>query len=113
MPYKHSKRLDANRVSDGKPVFLKLIPRSSPEIEIGRLLASPTLQNDPRNHCIPVLDILDDPVHGDGAILVLPLLRQIDRPPPATMQEFTSLVEQTLEVKLLLACLGSSSNFNV
>lgn len=102
MSTKHSKRLDANRVSDGKLVFLKLIPKSSPEIEIGRLLASPSLQADPRNHCVPILDILDDPILEDGAILVLPLLRQIDRPPPTTIQEFIALIDQTLGVNPLM-----------
>ncbi|KAG8913703.1 hypothetical protein FRC01_004418 [Tulasnella sp. 417] len=94
----HSKRLDAHRVSDGRPVFLKLTLGSSPEIEIARILASPTLKDDPRNHCVPFLDILEDPVLPDGVILVLPLLRMIDRPPPATIQEFVSLIDQTLEL---------------
>ncbi|KAG8951308.1 hypothetical protein FRC04_006548 [Tulasnella sp. 424] len=98
----HSKRLDAHRVSDGRPVFLKLVSTSSPEIEIGRMLASPALKNDPRNHCVPVLDILVDPVVPDGVILVLPLLRQIDRPAPATIKEFVPLIQQTLETLVFL-----------
>ncbi|KAG8914066.1 hypothetical protein FRC01_004239 [Tulasnella sp. 417] len=96
----HSKRLDAHRVSDGRPVFLKLTLGSSPELGIARILASPTLKDDPRNHCVPLLDILEDPVLPDGVILVLPLLRMIDRPPPATIQEFVSLIDQTLEAYL-------------
>ncbi|KIO16610.1 hypothetical protein M407DRAFT_33737 [Tulasnella calospora MUT 4182] len=98
----HSKRLDAHRVSDGQPVFLKLASGSSPEIEIARILASPTLKGDPRNHCVPFLDILEDPVIPNGVILVLPLLYRIDRPAPATIQEFVPLIDQTLETLVFL-----------
>lgn len=62
------------------------------------MLASPTLKDDPRNHCIPFLDILEDPVFLTGVILVLLLLRKIDHPAPAIIQEFVPLIDQTLEL---------------
>ncbi|KAG8918896.1 hypothetical protein FRC01_001590 [Tulasnella sp. 417] len=96
----HSKRLDAERVSDGKPVFLKLAPKSSPEINIGRIIASKELLQDPRNRCAPLLDVLDDPVNPEGVILVFPLLRRLDHPMPTTIGEFVPMVQQTLEVRL-------------
>lgn len=78
------------------------------------MLASPALKNDPRNHCVPVLDILVDPVVPDGVILVLPLLRQIDRPAPATIKEFVPLIQQTLEVSCsFLSFLSSTESLDL
>ncbi|KAG8997917.1 hypothetical protein FRB90_012409 [Tulasnella sp. 427] len=98
----HSKRLDAERVADGRPVFLKLAPKSSPEITIGRLLASPDLIKDPRNRCAPLLDVLEDPVDIESVILVFPLLRRLDHPRPTTVGEFVPMIQQTLETLAFL-----------
>ncbi|KAG9024139.1 hypothetical protein FRB95_012039 [Tulasnella sp. JGI-2019a] len=89
--------LDATRVSDGKVVYLKSTLRSSPEIRIGEFLWSEQLRNDPCNHAIPLLEVLDDPDDSDLVILVIPLLRRLDSPRPASVREVVSLVEQTLE----------------
>ncbi|KAG8842241.1 hypothetical protein FRB96_005845 [Tulasnella sp. 330] len=88
---------DATRISDGATIFLKHVQSSSPEIEIGRFLCSETLRNDPRNHSIPLLDVLEDPSEPDHAILVLPLLRRLDMPKLASVRECVALVEQSLE----------------
>ncbi|KAG8922681.1 hypothetical protein FRC01_013737 [Tulasnella sp. 417] len=92
-----SKKLDAERISDGVPVFLKPIPKSSPEIPIGILLTSDKLRDDSRNHAVPLLDVIEDPTDPDGVILVLPMLRRIDSPLPGSVKECLELVEQTLE----------------
>ncbi|KAG8913702.1 hypothetical protein FRC01_004417 [Tulasnella sp. 417] len=89
--------LDAERLSDGQIVFLKPVPKTSPEIEIGCLLTSEDMRKDPRNHAIPLLDVIDDPVVPNTVILVLPLLRLIDSPPPSSVGECIDLVNQTLE----------------
>ncbi|KAG8921517.1 hypothetical protein FRC00_008539, partial [Tulasnella sp. 408] len=73
------------------------VPKSSSEIEIGRYLSTEELQNNPRNHALPLLDVLEDPSDPDYAILVLPLVRRIDVPEPASVRESVDLVEQTLE----------------
>ncbi|KAG9047865.1 hypothetical protein FS837_001341 [Tulasnella sp. UAMH 9824] len=90
--------LDAERISDGQQVFLKAVPKSSPEVEIGKYLSSPELRHNPRNHSIPLFDVLDDPVVPGGVILVLPLLRLLGEPLPDSVREALEIVEQTLEI---------------
>ena len=53
--------MDAVRVRDGLPVMLKrLLPDEGPyELKINRLFSSPELANDPRNHCAPLLDLIE------------------------------------------------------
>lgn len=90
--------LDATRVSDGRVVILKHTLSSSPEVAIGRLLMADSLRNDPKNHAIPLLDILEDENDAENVILVLPLLRRLDSPPLASVREFVDLVGQLLQV---------------
>ncbi|KAG9022479.1 hypothetical protein FRB95_014729 [Tulasnella sp. JGI-2019a] len=89
--------LDAIRVSDNKPVYLKVVSKSSSEITITQLLGTGDLLKDPRNHAVPLLDILEDADDPEHAILVLPLLRRLDYPGPASIRECAALIEQTLE----------------
>ncbi|KAG9019231.1 hypothetical protein FRB90_005062 [Tulasnella sp. 427] len=84
-------------MSDGKTVYLKHVSKSSPEVEIGQYLSSDGLLNDPRNHCLPVLDVLKDPKDPENVILVIPWLRRIDSPEPASVRECVDFVHQTLE----------------
>ena len=91
--------LDATRIADGTPVMLKLVPASSPEVEIGTYLRSEeALRRDPRNHAAPILEMLQDPFKEDHTILVMPLLRRVDQPNPVSVRECVDFVEQTLEV---------------
>ncbi|KIO15972.1 hypothetical protein M407DRAFT_34398 [Tulasnella calospora MUT 4182] len=79
--------MDAQQLSDGKTVYLKHTKKDSPEVEIVQYLSSEELRNDPRNHCQPSLDVLrneDDPEH---VILVIPWLRRIDSPEPASVRD--------------------------
>ncbi|KAG8994897.1 hypothetical protein FRB94_009612 [Tulasnella sp. JGI-2019a] len=89
--------LDATRISDNKPMVLKIVTKPSSEIVIGQFLLTGDLSNDPRNHCIPLVDVLEDANDPEHAILVLPLLRRLDSPGPASIRECVSLIEQTLE----------------
>ncbi|KAG8945125.1 hypothetical protein FRC04_001191 [Tulasnella sp. 424] len=89
--------LDATRISDKRTAFLKHISKSSPEIEIERYLSTKELQSDPRNHALPALDVLEDPSDSEHVLLVLPLVRRIDTPEPASVRESVDMVEQTLE----------------
>ncbi|KAG8891827.1 hypothetical protein FRB99_003327, partial [Tulasnella sp. 403] len=89
--------LDAVRVSDGQPVFLKHISKSSTELELGKYLSSSELLKDPRNHTAPLLDVLEDESDPENVIVVLPFLRPINAPYPASVKECIELVQQTLE----------------
>ncbi|KAG8898377.1 hypothetical protein FRB99_007486 [Tulasnella sp. 403] len=89
--------LDAERTSDGRPVFIKHIPKDSPEIPIGQYLSSEELRRDPRNHACPLLDVLEDENDQDNVIIVAPLLRPVTSPSPASVKECVEMVGQTLE----------------
>ncbi|KAG8921054.1 hypothetical protein FRC02_000471 [Tulasnella sp. 418] len=89
--------LDAKRLEDGTPVMLKRVKSTSPEIPIGRYVSSPELRDIERNHCIPLLDVLEDPLDLHYSILVLPLLRRIELPPVKTVGECADFIRQTLE----------------
>ncbi|KAG8921230.1 hypothetical protein FRC01_000349 [Tulasnella sp. 417] len=75
--------LDAQRLSDGKTVYLKYVSKDSPEVEIGQYFYSPELRDDPWNHCLPLLEVLRQDSDPDNVILVIPWLRRIDSPDPA------------------------------
>ena len=75
-----------------KMIDLKLFPQ---EIEIHRYLTSLEVE---RNYAAPILDWFPDALDPTFAIAVLPLLRDIERPPPATISECVDFVKQTLEV---------------
>ncbi|KAJ6555632.1 hypothetical protein DFH09DRAFT_1165006, partial [Mycena vulgaris] len=64
------------RISDGKLIMLKCISKSTHpfEVEIATSLAPPPLADDPRNHAIPISEVLQNPVNTDKQILVMPRL---------------------------------------
>jgi hypothetical protein len=84
--------MDATRISDGASVALKSIkPSVHPyEVEIGTYLSSEPLASDPKNHCVPIYEVLDVPDVDDRVILVMPFLRRYNRPPLQTFQTFFS-----------------------
>ena len=68
------------------------------EVDIGRYLTSPPLSNDPRNHCCPLLDVLQDPHDSDMQLVVLPFLKRYNEPKFATIGEAVEFFRQALEV---------------
>ncbi|KAG8920048.1 hypothetical protein FRC01_000952 [Tulasnella sp. 417] len=75
----------------------KEVKSNSKEGLITCYLSSEHLKNDPRNHAIPVLDVLRDVVRPDSVLLVLPLLRHTTYPSISSVSEALDLVGQTLE----------------
>ncbi|KAH9914994.1 kinase-like domain-containing protein [Amylocystis lapponica] len=94
----YSHVLDAVRVSDGKMVTLKqLSTKDHPnEVEISQMFSSPELAADPRNHCVPVYDVLTPP-DPDIMLLVLPLLRKYNDPPLITVGEVVEFLHQVFQ----------------
>ncbi|KAI5116533.1 hypothetical protein M0805_005519 [Coniferiporia weirii] len=92
-----SKTTDATRVSDNLTVYLKKISKRSNERAIAQYLTSGERPQDPRNHCIPILDHFE--LEGDESIeiIVMPLLRPLDKPPFSSVDEVVDFVRQTLE----------------
>ncbi|TFK92749.1 hypothetical protein K466DRAFT_581658 [Polyporus arcularius HHB13444] len=94
-----SKTLDATRTKDGQIVVLKHDSKSVHpyEIDIALFLSSPPLATDPRNHCCPVLEVLDDPYDTDRRLMVMPLLRIYNDPKFVTVGEAVEFFRQAFE----------------
>lgn len=52
----------------------------------------------PANHCVPILDVLEDPIDPTQSLLVMPYLRPFNDPDFGAIGEVVDFVEQTLEV---------------
>ncbi|KAJ6629474.1 hypothetical protein B0H10DRAFT_1939855 [Mycena sp. CBHHK59/15] len=74
--------MDASRISDGAFVMLKYIEREIHpyEVEIGTWFSQEPQASDPDNHCVPIFDVLDVPDIPGRQIIVMPLLRNYDKP---------------------------------
>jgi serine/threonine protein kinase len=92
--------MDATRRRDGKHVMLKKIyPEEGPhELVITQLFSSRELVRDPRNHCVPLLDIIEIPQNGQK-LMVMPLLRPFNDPHFQTFGEFVAFFTQICEVR--------------
>jgi hypothetical protein len=92
--------MDATRISDGASVALKSIkPSVHPyEVEIGTYLSSEPLASDPKNHRVPIYEVLDVPDVDDRVILVMPFLKRYNRSPLQTFGENVDFFQQIFEV---------------
>ncbi|KAK7028445.1 kinase domain-containing protein [Favolaschia claudopus] len=91
--------MDAIRTSDGTKVLLKSVSTSlNPyEVEIAQLFSSPPHLGHPRNHCVPLLDLLQDPEDSDIQIMVMPLLVSFQEPLFDTVGELIACWRQIFE----------------
>lgn len=90
--------MDATRMSTGEMVALKRVsPSKHPhEREIGEYFSTCTVAEDPRNHCVPIYDVLQIPDTPDEILLVMPFLRPFDGPPFRTVGEVVDFLTQVL-----------------
>ncbi|KAI0296112.1 kinase-like domain-containing protein [Multifurca ochricompacta] len=90
--------IDATRRADGKRVMLKkILPEEGPyELDISRMFSSPELAQNPRNHCVPLLDIIELPNSGQR-LMVMPFLRPFNKPRFQTFGEFVAFFTQICE----------------
>ena len=91
--------MDATRRRDSKRVMLKKIhPDEGPhELMITQLFSSPAIARDPRNHCVPLLDIIEIPQNGQK-LMVMPFLRPFNDHHFQTFGEFVAFFTQICEV---------------
>ncbi|EMD33664.1 hypothetical protein CERSUDRAFT_56685 [Gelatoporia subvermispora B] len=96
--------VDATRTSDGQQVMLKQVPRSMHphEVEIGLYFSSEPVASDPRNHCAPIYETLQDPEDDSLQLLVMPFLRVHDDPKFQTVGEAVEFFRQVLEGLLFM-----------
>ena len=92
--------LDATRIADGKIVMIKRIylNESPDEVEITQMFATEPLVSDPRNHCVPVIEVLTVPDSDNVRLIVMPLLRAFNNPPFNTLGEVVECLRQLFEV---------------
>ncbi|KAH9954061.1 kinase-like domain-containing protein [Russula dissimulans] len=90
--------MDATRRRDGKQVMLKKVSlQEGPhELTITRFFSSPELIRDPRNHCVPLLDVIEIPAIGQK-LMVMPFLRPFNNPHFQTFGEFVAFFAQVCE----------------
>ncbi len=95
--------MDATRLRDGKRVLLKkVLPEEGPhELQISRMFSSVEVATNPRNHCVPLLDVIElSPRSGSQKLMVFPLLRPFNRPRIQTFGEFAAFFTQICEARL-------------
>ena len=104
--------MDAVRVRDGCPVVLKQVsPEEGPyELEINRLFSSSELPDDPRDHCAPLLDLIELQGSEYHKIMIFPLPRPFNSAQFQTVGEFVAFFTQICEVILIFAYLSSRHN---
>ncbi|KAJ7144700.1 kinase-like domain-containing protein [Mycena filopes] len=90
--------IDATRLSDGVVVTLKRVDANlhPHEQSIGELLSSASKANDPRNHCVPILEVIRVP-DTNFILLVMPLLRKYAQPRFDTFGEAVDFFGQAIE----------------
>ena len=72
--------------------------RNDEESRIAQMLSTAELREDPRNHCVPIIEIFDDPDNDSISYMVMPLLRNASDPPFQYVKEIIDFVDQVLEV---------------
>ena len=95
--------MDATRISDGRYVMPKrLLEEEGPyELQLNRLFSSEPLASNPRNHCAPLLDVIELP--NDPPIMVHSQLHTYYKPPFHTYGEFVAFFGQICDVRCPLS----------
>lgn len=92
--------MDATRIRDRKQVMLKkVLPEEGPhELSIIRYFSSNELRDDSRNHCVPLLELIDTvDTKLDKKLMVMPFLRPFNHPHFQTFGEFVAFFMQICE----------------
>ena len=69
------------------------------ESRIATMLSSEPLLSDPRNHCVPILDLIQDDEDPTVSYMIMPFLRSFDSPPFDTVADVVDFTDQILEVR--------------
>lgn len=92
--------MDARRTSDSQVVALKRIKSSSDEARISKMFSSQKHAENPANHCIPLLDVLQVP-ESDEVVLVMPWMCPVNDPPFRTIGGVSQFFQEILQVTVL------------
>ena len=93
--------MDATRISDNTVVSLKRIKRDihPHEVEIALYFSTEPLASHPRNHCVPIYEVLDVPDDENEVIIVMPFLREYNDPRFKSVGEAVEFFRQIFEVR--------------
>ncbi|KAG8845995.1 hypothetical protein FRB91_001279 [Serendipita sp. 411] len=86
--------MDAVRIDDGLAVAIKATLSWTNEAPIAFLFTDGGAIEEPRNHCVPVLDTF---VEDDLVYIVMPLLRAFNDPPFMAVAEVVDFVDQMIQ----------------
>ena len=92
--------MDATRIADGEIVMMKRVvdTEHSDELGITKLFSSKPLVSDPKNHCLPLFDVLQVPDYEGMILLVMPILRSFNQPKIWTYGEAVEFFRKVIEV---------------
>lgn len=62
------------------------------------MLSTEEMRKDPRNHCVPIIEVIKDPNDQTTSYMVMPLLRHSGMPLFEYIIESVDFVDQVLEV---------------
>ncbi|KAI0800218.1 kinase-like protein [Fomes fomentarius] len=86
--------IDATRVEDGERVAIKVTQNDKRELQITQFLSS---IRESQNHCIPIFQVLPDPLNSNLSLMVMPYLRPCNDPEFWTIGEVIDFIDQTVE----------------
>lgn len=90
--------LDAVRTKDNTKVVLRITRSDTDELSLAKRLCDPTLLQNPRNHTVPILDIIPIPDDDEKRVfIVMPMLRNFYSLPFHCRSEFVEALRQLLE----------------
>lgn len=80
-------------------VYIKRVKTGDEEVSIASMLYHESLRSDSRNHCVPVLDVIQDDIDPNISYLVMPFLRIMNDPQFESVNEVIECVDQLLNVR--------------
>lgn len=87
-------------------MYIKEVGRGDEESQIAQMLSTKELLADPKNHCVPIIDLIDDPDDDSKSYMVMPLLRNAADPSFQHVKEIIDFVDQILEVRFTRISVG-------
>lgn len=94
----YSNLVDATRIADDRQVYIKKVQTNDAEMSLALSLSRRESSDDPRNHCVPILDVFADDTNPKFTYLVMPLLRHVDNPSFDFVDDVVDFLDQILEV---------------
>ena len=80
-------------------MYIKRVETESAEEQIALLFSRDGVRDNPRNHCVPVLDVFQDDEDPDLSYMVMPFLHPIMHLPQCEfIADAMAVIDQLLEV---------------